>query len=1010
VPNITKRDFSGGWRPGDDPINGAPNGMLQMDNVDLDTNGAINLSGGTAVVGTAYASNLHSIYSRTMGGTRKIYSADTAGAIFRDNTSIGTSGATDIAAFGTAFDYVLTCSGNTRKKDTGTGTPVNLGVVAPTVAPTVISNGFDIAPVKTIANIQVATVMYTGTASVITSSTYPSGGAHNRPAPIKYLQLTADATTGKAVWQTNGGSGDPHDCTLLVSAQNGSVGLATDNDVIPFYGYVDSPWGCSLQIDVLLAAGNAYADQISDYYSYKIDDLSTLQFDPYTGVFGVFLKRSDFVRFGASAAGWSTTYGLRISFSGAASQVINILGNSPNPPVGDVVAIFGGSKSQCGVYEFTQVNVNNTGSYLALSPMSPSTGAVILNGTQLSYDTELPSDTQVNEVWIYARSTGGFNDLGVASNLNKWYRVAKLTSALGGGGYVQQGDVETLTLNITYNQNLVSIASGTITDKILGIVGPINKRWYYFTTNMMYPSDIANPDLVDSSIAIRTTGSNNEIFLWAKQVDKATVLVGTSVDVYVLSGTFSTLPDFTIDIYYHGLGCKYPPITYDADVYSGNVFYLANDGWRLISASGDNELIVSPISDKLYRGITSNGYTAPNLKVAPGSARFPVVIARNKLWCFITGTTRCEVFDFSRKYWRNIDYGASLGNVLAATGTQDGQIVAFYSTDKKLREIDVKTTKLIDGVNNQTFNLKWVVTDGGTPRNRKDGSTFKCRCYTGGTDTFSVVIYSDLLVGGSVGTISSATSGLDKYLDISQNIYIGLCKTYAVSLTGFVADLIIEDWEISYELRPEQVSYKKILNTNFGNANKKRIRNWPLVIDTLGNTVVWTPTVDDVVFAGTNLSSTNKDTKHTFYSTDAFGIDYGGTLYCATGLFEFYEMLQPAVVQVLPIAKRFDQIGPEEFFKYGKIKQFELRVQPDGGSSIPYTIYFSDTVKTTGSISVTDGKEDSYFIDVSKGTNGRIVRVTFGPTSFNFHRFYVRMQVAPSGKDTELNWIQIANE
>jgi hypothetical protein len=47
---------------------------------------------------------------------------------------------------------------------------------------------------------------------------------------------------------------------------------------------------------------------------------------------------------------------------------------------------------------------------------------------------------------------------------------------------------------------------------------------------------------------------------------------------------------------------------------------------------------------------------------------------------------------------------------------------------------------------------------------------------------------------------------------------------------------------------------------------------------------------------------------------------------------------------------------------------------------------------------------------MTKVTNGLIIRIVLGPTDFDFHRFYVRAQLADSGNQTELKWILLTNE
>src|SRR5438046_2919555 len=132
--SITMRDFSAGWCPGDDRINGRPNGLLKMDNLELDKNGAIQLIGGTTVKWSGFPASAHSLYSCIINGTRHEYTALTDGSIYRDQTVLDAAGGdTSLAGFGTAFNFTLICSGNKRYKDDGT-TKVALGVSKPTDA------------------------------------------------------------------------------------------------------------------------------------------------------------------------------------------------------------------------------------------------------------------------------------------------------------------------------------------------------------------------------------------------------------------------------------------------------------------------------------------------------------------------------------------------------------------------------------------------------------------------------------------------------------------------------------------------------------------------------------------------------------------------------------------------------------------------------------------------------------------------------------------------------------
>lgn len=141
MPNLIRvDDFSSGWCPADDPINGRKNGLRKMESVTLDSNGALTLSQGTTRVLAAFTNALHSLYHKFISGTGYYYSADTAGVVFRNSTSIATGGSVVRAAFNAAYNYVFVFSGDKRVRDDGAAT-VNLGVVKPSTAPTLASGG-----------------------------------------------------------------------------------------------------------------------------------------------------------------------------------------------------------------------------------------------------------------------------------------------------------------------------------------------------------------------------------------------------------------------------------------------------------------------------------------------------------------------------------------------------------------------------------------------------------------------------------------------------------------------------------------------------------------------------------------------------------------------------------------------------------------------------------------------------------------------------------------------------
>jgi len=986
------KDFSAGWTPSDDVVNGRPNAMLQMDNLELDKNGALQLIGGTRVKQSGFPATAHTLFSRYINGTRHDYSALTNGSVWRDNTSIMIGGDSQNAAFGTAFNFTLICSGNSRWKDTGT-TLENLGVT-PVGVPSVAGND----------------TCFTHFIPHLSNIVVPPGQG-SATASGSLLQLTTNSS-GVAIVQSYNVAGIPFNYTQLTGASNSGTMLDTDIVYILLNNFYLASDG--FQIDFLLDVPNATGDQVSDYYSYNTGSgggANQVSVDIFATGIQLKIQRGMFTRYGtATGLSWSTVYGVRISFSTTrvAPQTLSIGVEAGG------IAFKGGTATPLGIWDYALMGVNNTGSYLAKSVLGP----VLSNINTQDYYTitklawAAPSDPQITEVWIFRRNAAAGGSIG---GLNQWYRVGVVP--VGTTTFWDNTlDQTALNLDITVNPNLVSITASSITDKIYDIVGPIEGRWYYFTTNFMYPSDINDPDLVDTSLAVRTSGSSSELIMWARAVSAAVVVVGTNVDCYLLTGTFTTFPDNTIDIYYQSLGVKFPPITYDAVSYGGAVYYISSDGWRMVMptsfgttyANQNNQLIVAPNLDRLYNGEVCYGYSPANLQIAPGSIRYPVTIGQNKLWCFITGTSRCEVYDFVRQYWRTFNY--NLGDATAVTATQDGQILAFYG-DLKTREIGIQGNKLVDNTTQQTINLLLPYKDNGKPRQRKDTYTFKSRCFTG-QGSFTVRLIDENNASYSIGTITSGSVITEKFLDASQAIGQNRPKSYQIAISGQSSDFSIEDFSIDYDARPIPLTFLRIYPSNMGSATQKRLRTWPLVIDTLGNNVVFTPDVDGVQQASTTFNTTYKKTVFHFFTTDIFGTDYGGTLYDSAGLMEVWDNgitsggLSPDIVQNLPIAHEFDQVGPIEIFRYGKIARMALRTMSQG-TPIPFKIYIGDTATYTGNFNVNPGKEDEYVVDLPKGVSGTIMRIELGPCGFTFNRYYMKFQVAISGaqKDTELQWI-----
>lgn len=729
--------------------------------------------------------------------------------------------------------------------------------------------------------------------------------------------------------------------------------------------------------------------------------LSTAQFRYVALTDGSVYRNSTSIVTGGSAsrAAFGAAFDYVIICSGAKRvrddgvTVTNLGITKPSAPV----VTSAGAGVLTGDYEYAQINIISNGAYIAKSPVSdPDT--ITLAAENASVDPDNPP-AGVTEVWIFRR--GG--------DLDQYYRVYRQVSSLGSSFTDSVTDSDALDEGVTLDLNSLTINSTDLPDDILEVVGPVNGRMIYFTKNAINFSETNSPDsyLPGQSIFYSGGTTGAEQFLWARKTGENVVLVGTSRDIYILTGTFITQIDGTLDIYFRHLGVENPPIGIDADTYSGNVVCMTAAGWKLTDSVGQQVNLCDERVDRLYRGETLQQYGGVPIFLIP-QYRYSCCVVRDKLFVRVpqivnnnpatTFTYRMEVYDFKRKYWRPLP----AFNPLMIFGQEDDAVMGFFGISHTLRSIDDQFTKQNNGAN-QPFTLYTSILDAGKPRNRKDIYTIKFKANSGGS-TINVFIYTD--AGATLaysGNFNSATL-TEVELDLNSTISTPT-KDIQVVLTGSPVDLILSDISIDFDLRPTQTS-ALITNPQLG-ANKKRIRTWPFKLDNLNTQVVCTPYVDGVAQVAQNFTAAlYEKTFFYFFKTDVFGVDYKFKL-ASTGLFELYESANPEIVETLPIAKQFDQVGPIELFRYGTLKQFEVRLIAFGGTTIPYNIYLEDTSVMTGNITVVSAKQESYTFNIPRTNQGTILRVELGPTDFDFHRLYARMLVSKSGNQTENQWVII---
>jgi hypothetical protein len=660
-----------------------------------------------------------------------------------------------------------------------------------------------------------------------------------------------------------------------------------------------------------------------------------------------------------------------------------------------------------GDYNYLQINVFSNGAYVARSAPSAIAATLSPAANKIQVTAEVPT-SPANEVWIFRN--GG--------TLDQYYRVKRLTSSYATPFDDNLSDNDVRLIGVTLNLTALSINSTDLPDDILGAEGPINGRLLLCTKNTVYFTEVNSPEsyVPGQGIPYSTNiSSGAENFLWIKKVAENVIAIGTTTNIYTVTGTFLTLPDGTLDVYLRPLNVKYPPIDIFVETYNNALVFMSKTGWRMTSLSGESVSLVDDRIDRIYRGESFTVSAGNGIPIylypfkGPGAAtlRYSCAIGQNKLFCTLPSITNSDptqafgkvmhVYDFVRKYWRVITTAPTLLHA-----QEDGAIVGFFDSDSKLKRLTHTFLKTNDGTK-QTVTILFPVLDMGSPRRRKDWQTLKVKVYTANE---ALSIYASINDGASQTLMGTATASdlLEKFIDLSS---LGASKSIQIKLEGTIQLFKLSDISVNFTERPEQTVYIKVPKVSFGELDGKKIRPrvWPIFIDTLGGNVTFTPIIDGVDGTTTVLNSSYPKHIPHYFITDIFCENLGYKL-SGAALFELYNVGAPEIVQALPTGKLLDQLGPVEFFRYGKISRLMIRLLSSFTGNIPYTIYFQDTSSETGNLAVVANKEDSYEIRTAK-LEGEILRVVLGPTASPFYRYYAFAEVTKSGRDTEHEWVQL---
>jgi len=1052
MPELGQRDFSSGWIPDGDPINGDSRGLLRMDNVHLDEKGSLTLIRGADKVSPLQPDAIAGIYSKVLNGVKHRYIYTLDGVVKKDvdeaktfSTTVLSGGESVRTGFGSALGHVLITSGSLKKKDDGASIS-NLGISAPG-APTAV------LLTKPAAYIDGGHVAWSSaTEGIFVDVSYNEG--------IKVLGST-DSTTGRFIIKH-------------ISSQDGSFSGATQEDDVFLFSvkFKDSSTAVKARIEVYLnsSSGDATGQEKDNFFiEFNQSDIPN-QFNLGASQWSTFrANRSDFTRVGENTnLGWSDIETVVVSFEAGPTEALEF---------GDIKFLHAGSLK--GEYDYYQQNMDDNGIYLAKSPVGTLSLSIIADGQHI---TVTPASLGgADKAWIFRRKRG-------IHGTGTWYRIKEVTSA-------SSFTDDTLDIDAVNDGIEVNLFLAALPDDIIDIVGTYGDRTIYLTWDEVLISDSRNPDAIETRAGLDFSGDQTERNLWIMKSDANSLLVGTTEDIYQIQGTLELLADGTIDARIIPLGIGNPPISTPAALYNHQVIYMASDGWRITSGAVTQAIVGE--TSLLYNGENRHGHPSVSMG-AQNSVTYDCAVHKGKLFTMSPlsdGDRRVIIYDFEQQYWY-----ASFMDPVSLYEEEDGTLLAGFGDagDHYLRKIDDPDTK---GFDNDTAGFAVTILspfiDAQLPNRRKDVYTLKILADTNNAATVTIKLAKD---SGSLVTIASGVAfngvTLKTYEINSESINLG--KSFQIQITGTMVDFKLLYWALDYEVRPEQLNHLRIPPTNYGVAGRKRFYHLPFEIDTLGNTVTVTPNVDrsaqststvnysgkgtyahiftselkgfelgadlqaagDSVFefyglvqpraiealpdrmrflavpstnfgipskkrirtipfvidtegnnvtltpyldgvAGTTsiINTTGRRTAFHYFTTDVFFTDYKME-FSGANPFEFYEMLKPEEVEILPVAKKFDQIGPTEFAKLAKFRSFRVRMIA-GGTTVNYKLFGADASIATGSITTVLDVDDVYEVNLPKTIKGTIIRLELDATAA-FHRYWVHYRYTLSGHETSM--------
>ena len=360
-------------------------------------------------------------------------------------------------------------------------------------------------------------------------------------------------------------------------------------------------------------------------------------------------------------------------------------------------------------------------------------------------------------------------------------------------------------------------------DNIIAIIGSYFTRTLCLSTDYLYISDPGRPSLYPIFQSIKVADGVNEEALWMHKA-AGSVFIGTTKDIYRLSGTLVEFPNGTLDASLIGLNIGSPPID-SAVAFEGNsLVYHASDGPRTLV--GESSTPLRGDLNLLLNGQTRNGI--PPVDNSAGRHRLamsegylywaipPQAVASTRHsvgeWLgtpngTITASERRRIltvgfgavqeggilrYDFPSRLWARRPYSRVFRSITRdlqgriVAGTQAGEVVTLNTgTQDNSRDIPVT--------------ILTTQQDDGRALSRKVPFDLSIRMDTGG-NTATIGVYLDSASTPSL-TFEASTSGQQVYKTSIASL--PAFRRIQLKFEGDFSTFKLYDWNVSYRDMPQ---------------------------------------------------------------------------------------------------------------------------------------------------------------------------------------------------------------